>query len=161
MAELLARLHMKGARRAIAVAATGALGALLLWLAVIAGAGLAGRLVLAGFGGLALWAAVAVHRATRKDLLLTREGIFDETGRMLAAMENIEAVERGVFAFKPSSGFAVTLKEKTPSGWAPGVWWRVGRRLGVGGAVPGPEAKAMAEILELALADRAGRLRRD
>jgi len=119
------------------------------------------RAVLVLFGGIGLWAAWGVQKATEKDILLTRQGLFDETGQVLAAMEDIESVDRGVFAFKPSSGFVVKLSRRMEAGWAPGVWWRLGRRLGVGGSVSGLEAKAMAEILELALADRDGRLGRD
>ena len=40
----------------------------------------------------------------------------------------------------------VKLSRRMTAGWAPGVWWRFGRRLGVGGSVSGFEAKAMAEM---------------
>lgn len=158
MADLLARLRVRGARRVIAVVSLTLLGGALVWLAASPDMGLGWRGTLVVFGGAGLWGAWAVQKATEKDILLTRDGLFDETGRVLAAMEDIESVDRGVFAFKPSSGFVVKLARPMKAGWAPGVWWRFGRRLGVGGSVSGFEAKAMAEILELALADRAGKL---
>ncbi|MDJ1007957.1 MAG: hypothetical protein QNJ13_09055 [Paracoccaceae bacterium] len=161
MADLLARLRVRGARRIIAVVSLTLLGGILLWLAASQGMGAGWRAVLVLFGGAGLWGAWAVQKATETDILLTRDGLFDERGRELAPMDNIVAIDRGVFAFKPSSGFLVKLDRPMKAGWAPGVWWRFGRRLGVGGSVSGFEAKAMAEILELALADRAGTLKRD
>lgn len=161
MADLLARLRVRGARRVIAVVSLSVIGGALLFAAAAETIGFGWRAVLVAFGGAGLWGAWAVQKATEHDILLTREGIFDESGRMIAAMDDIVAVDRGVFAFKPSSGFVVKLARPMPFAWAPGVWWRFGRRLGVGGSVSGFEAKAMAEILELALADRAGKVNRD
>jgi hypothetical protein len=67
-------------------------------------------------------------------------------------------VERGAFAFKPSNGFLVRLDKPLGRGWAPGLWWRLGRLLGVGGVTSASQSKAMAEILSLELARRAGKL---
>lgn len=161
MSSPLARLRVRGARRVVAIVSLTILGGALLWLAAADGMGFGWRAVLVVFGGVGLWGAWSVQQATEHDILLTREGLFDDEGRQLAAMDDILAIDRGVFAFKPSSGFVVRLARPLPAAWAPGVWWRFGRRLGVGGSVPGHEARAMAEILELALADRAGRLKRD
>lgn len=73
------------------------------------------------------------------------------TGRPLALMEDIQEIERGMFALKPSNGFVVRLKTKAAPAWAPGLWWRTGRRLGVGGVTSAGAAKAMADLLALRL----------
>ena len=66
------------------------------------------------------------------------------------------SVDRGLFAFKPSNGFVVVLSQGGWRGWAPGLWWRLGRRLGVGGVTSAAQAKAMAEILSIEIARRDG-----
>ena len=94
-----------------------------------------------------LWLAVATMRATRDGLVLTHEALRTESGLTLCKVEDVHSVERGAFAFKPSGGFLVRLKSPATRGWAPGMWWRFGRSLGVGGAVNSGAAKAMAELL--------------
>ena len=47
---------------------------------------------------------------------------------------------------------------KGPAAWQPGLWWRLGNRIGVGGMTPGSQAKAMAEIIAIKLAQRDGGL---
>ena len=48
------------------------------------------------------------------------------------------------------------LKTRTPGPrvWRPGIWWRIGRRVGIGGVMPGHQTKAMAEILAALQAER-------
>ena len=68
-------------------------------------------------------------------------------------MGNIASVDRGAFAFKPSNGFTVRLKSPAPRAWLPGLWWRLGRRVGVGGATPGKAARDMADVITILLKD--------
>ncbi len=157
----LARLRAQGPRRVLAIAAVALLGVGFLSLAVAEGMGAGWRIFLFALSFLMVWGAWAIHKATQVDIFLTREALVDGRGLVLASFDNIEAIERGVFAVKPTSGFLVRLKRPMPFHWAPGAWWRIGRRIGVGGSVSGLQAKAMAEILELAIADRDGKLKRD
>jgi hypothetical protein len=69
-------------------------------------------------------------------------------------MDGIRSVERGAFAFKPSHGFTLVMKEKQPRAWAPGLWWRLGRRVGVGGVTSAGQTKFMAEQIALRIEDR-------
>ncbi len=146
-------------RRAFGAATLGLLGALLLWLAVAAPpASLPLMLFLVACGIAATAQALRLVTATSAGLLYAG-GILREAapeGRVLARLEDIEGVDRGVFAFKPSNGFVLTLRRGAPGarGWAPGLWWRVGRRVGVGGAVRAAEARTLAEILALQVAAR-------
>jgi hypothetical protein len=64
---------------------------------------------------------------------------------MIVPIDQIRSVERGVFAFKPSNGFTIRLKSKAPAAWQPGLWWRAGRSVGVGGVTSSTPAKFMAE----------------
>ena len=88
-------------------------------------------------------------RATGRTIRLTEAGLEQSDGRILVAMDEIAGVERGLFAAKPSNGFLIRLERSYPLAWAPGLWWRWGRRLGVGGMTRAGEAKAIAELLAL------------
>jgi hypothetical protein len=159
MPEVLATLSPSPARRLLALGLLLALGAILLWVALAQPPAAPGwRLFLLLLGGLVLALAEAMRRATRGRIELTDVGLSETGGRMLAVIEDIAAVERGLFAVKPTAGFLVRLRRPAPAAWAPGLWWRVGRSLGIGGVTGRAEARAMAEILQARLAarDRAG-----
>lgn len=86
-------------------------------------------------------------QATGDRIELTRNELRTGSGRVLTTVENVKSVDRGVFAFKPSNGFLVTLDKPCGKGWAPGLWWQRGRFLGVGGVVGGGQSRAMAEFI--------------
>ena len=110
-----------------------------------------GFLVVVGVG--ALFLADMMRRATLHKIELTDEVLRDTSGRELCRIDNIAAVERGAFAFKPSHGFLLRTKAPQPQAWAPGLWWRFGRKIGVGGVTPSGQAKFMAEMIALRLAE--------
>lgn len=150
---VLARLTPSPGRRFFAVGSFGILGALLIYLALaLPGGSVPIILLLLLAGGLATWMAWLLWQATASSIELTAEGLRDSNGRILAALPNIERVDRGVFVFKPSGGFSVVLKTKGFNGWAPGLWWISGRRVGIGGVTRSAEARYMAEILVMELA---------
>jgi hypothetical protein len=132
-----------------------ALGLVLLWVAVTAPARAPGwQAFLIGAGLAALGAAWAQWRATTRGLVLTRAGLVDTEGTEIAALADIVAVDRSLFAFKPSNGFLLRLARPAPRGWAPGLWWRLGRNVGIGGATPGGETRAMADLISILLSER-------
>lgn len=144
--DVLIAITASQARRWLGVAALFALGILFLTL-VFEPTGGVWRFVFLGFGALAFFAADRLRYYTNDTIELTREEIRTRSGRHLAFVANVKAVERGAFAFKPSNGFLVRLNESEGRGWAPGLWWQRGRLLGVGGVIPGGQSRAMAEIL--------------
>jgi hypothetical protein len=155
--EVLATVRPSPGRRAAGVGMLAALGLILLWVAATSPAAAPGwQAFLIGTGAASLWAALAQWRATARGLVLTRAGLFDTEGTEIVALERIESADRGLFAFKPSGGFLLRLSRPAPRGWAPGLWWRLGRRVGVGGATPGGETRAMADLLTILLAERDG-----
>lgn len=148
MSETLAILHPSPPRRAFGIGTLAALGGLLLWLVVAAPPdALGGTVFLAVCGAAALWSADRLRRATRGGLVLTREALMTEDGTELFRVADVTGVERGALAFKPSGGFLVRLSARQPGAWAPGLWWRWGRSVGVGGVTRSGEARAMADIL--------------
>ena len=124
------------------------LGTVLAWLASFPQPSILWQFAFLAAAVWVLWGAYRMYEATSERILLTREALVTGSGEVLARVENVAKVDRGVFAFKPSNGFLVRLKEpEGPSAWRPGLWWRRGTFLGVGGVVPGGQSRAMAEIL--------------
>ena len=141
-------------RRGMAVVVLAGLGLVLLWLGWSAAAAPLWGAVLAVFGIGALWSARRLWDATGVGIELTAQGLRDGSGRQIARWEEIAAVQRGPFAMKPSNGFGLTLTTPGPRIWEPGLWWRSGRRVGIGGVLPGHAARAMAERIATVIAAR-------
>ncbi|RDC75503.1 hypothetical protein DLJ49_01470 [Rhodovulum sp. 12E13] len=148
-------VHAAPARRAAGAGMLGLLGAILLWVALATPPSAPGwSLFLLAFGGLAIFGGWRLWQATATGLVLTDEGLADTTGRTIARLDEIVAVERGMLAFKPSNGFLLHLSRPGTRHWSPGLWWRLGRRVGVGGVTGAGETRAMADLIALALAER-------
>jgi hypothetical protein len=150
--EILAVLEPSPVRRWFAVAVMLVLGGLLFWLAMARPPeSLPLRFLLLVLGAGALVMAELIRRATETRIELTDEGMRDGNGRVICAFDNIAGVDKGAFAFKPSNGFLVRLKRADTYAWEPGLWWRMGRRIGVGGVTPAAQAKLMAERIQIRL----------
>jgi hypothetical protein len=150
--EILMRLYPSAGRRIFAIGVLYALGALLIWMAFTSAAGALFSVFSIAVGIVVLWGGEQLRRATSLVLELTDEGLRDTSGRWLARWDEIAAVERGAFALKPSNGFVLKLKEPGQRAWVPGLWWRVGNRVGVGGVTPMRPTKFMGEQMSLRLA---------
>jgi len=160
MAQELARLEVSQARRTVGIAMQGGLGLFLLYIvAARSGSELLGTLVLAGAGFAMLWFAWKFWRATDVALVLTTEGLFDGNGRPFCGFEDIEKVDRGFFAFRPSSGFVIICKTPVQRGWAPGLWWAFGKHIGIGGATGRAAGKQMADIISVMLTERGAEIK--
>jgi hypothetical protein len=156
--EVLVTMTPKPARRVFASGVTGLLGAILLYVAAATPpADLIWLAFLVALGAFSLWWAWRVWQATAVKLELTRTELREETGRRLCAIENVDRVDSGAFAFKPAAGFLIHLKEPMDRATAPGLWWRAGRRVAIGGATARGEGKAVAELINVMLAERQGR----
>lgn len=101
-----------------------------------------------------LWFGRALFLTDAARLIFDGERLVDDSGAEICRLDEIERVERGFAFFKPSSGFVLTLRAPRPRGWSPGLWWRLGRRVGVGGATPSRAGRHMADALSGALAMR-------
>lgn len=150
----IARVGVAPVRRWAGVATLGLLGLILLWLALArppAGLGLRAGVLVAGVGALLL--AARLHAATGRGLVLTETDLRESGpgGRRLARLDQVRSVDRGAFAFKPSHGFLLNLAPNSSEGraWAPGLWWRVGDRVGVGGVLRASDARFIAEAIAL------------
>ena len=137
-------------RRVVSLTAMIVLGGWLVYVGVnIQSGGFVWRaiLVLAGIAILAL--GQKYYRATANGIELTDQALRDTTGRVLCRLDEIEKVERGAFAFKPSNGLSIRVSTDGPNAWEPGLWWRWGRRIGIGGSTAPGAAKALADTITL------------
>lgn len=155
--EVLARITPKPARRILATGMTGGLGVILVYIAAtFPPADLVWLAFLIGLGSLCLYWAVRLWQASAVVLELTRTEMREEAGRRLFAVADVERIDNSPFAFKPAAGFLVHLSRAQPTVYAPGLWWRAGRRVAIGGVTARAEGKAMVELLNVMLADREG-----
>lgn len=152
----LAAIYRPEWLRKLLVLAIVAIGVTIFWVVIDGERSGAHTILLSLLSAGCLWVALAVYRAPGTAVILTEDGLFDDRGEMLCAFSDMERIDSGLLSFKPSKGFTVLLKTPAPRGWSPGLWWRLGRRCGVGGATPGRDGKAMAELLTNMLAKRDG-----
>lgn len=151
---IYATVEASGARRIFAYGILFSLGTLVIYTALARPPAIHWLVFMLGFGVASLWLAERLRRATLLVIELTETEVRDSSGMVLATMDEVKGVDRGVFAFKPSNGFTLVMKTKRPRGWAPGLWWRLGRRVGVGGVTSAGQAKFMAEQIAFRLNDR-------
>ncbi|MCB4455789.1 hypothetical protein [Leisingera sp. McT4-56] len=152
--EVLATIEASAGRRVMGTAMLGLTGGLLVYVAFAAPPSPAWLVFLVAVGTAALWLAVRMWQATVHRIELTAEELRCSDGQVIARVEDIEAIDRGFFAFKPSNGFLIRTGTQGRRAWMPGLWWRSGRRIGIGGVTPGSQGKAMSEILAAMLMQR-------
>jgi len=144
----IATLTPSPIRRAFSITVLMVLGVLLIYLAFTASLASVARqifLIAVGIGALSL--GDRIRRASALSIVMTQDTITDSSGRELCRMDDIVSIDRGMFAFKPASGFLVRTKLPLGRHWSPGLWWRFGRSIGIGGATPASQGKLMADII--------------
>ncbi|MFV0514508.1 MAG: hypothetical protein ACK5MY_12910 [Jhaorihella sp.] len=152
--EVLAVLAASRPRRALAAGAVGLAGVGVIYGAVTGSMAPVWQVLLALGGCAALWGAGRMWRATAGRIELTAAGLRGGDGIRIVPIGEIELLERGPFSAKPSNGFLIRLHRPGRAAWHPGMWWRLGRRVGVGGVSSRAEARVMAERLAGLLAAR-------
>ena len=140
-------------RRYAAILTLAGIGTILAWQSILGGV-LLTRILALVFAIGAVWLAVRIGQASAASLQLDEDGLSTNDGTLIVALDNIRRVERGPFAFKPSNGFLIVTKSPMRAAWNPGMWWRFGRRVGVGGVTSKADGKRVADRLTLLLKDR-------
>ncbi len=111
--------------------------------------GIVGQALLIAAALAALALAFAMWRGRGDSLHWTEAGLTNAAGRVIAARSAILSVDRNPMALKPSNGFTIHLDAKEPQAWQPGLYWRIGQRVGVGGLTSPGVAKALADRIAL------------
>lgn len=157
MSDVIASMHASAPRRVMGVGMLGVLGLLMFYLVSVDPPN---ELVYTVFmllvGVVALYSSWRMWTATDVELFLTKEALLSSRGEILCEIDNVEKVDRSMFAFKPSNGFLIKLKEPMPRGWAPGIWWRLGIRIGIGGVTAPAQGKMLADAMAAMIAERDG-----
>ena len=152
-------LRASPSRRVFALVTQAGLGLLLLWVALAhppqAPAWGVGLLAL---GAGVLWLTIRAWRGSAQAIVLDAGGLRREDGTPIAPIGNLVAVDRALFAMKPSNGFVARLDAPMAGAWVPGLYWRIGRRVGIGGITGGAETKLMADTLAVMI-DRKAAMR--
>ena len=111
-------------------------------------------LIMLLLGGLLLWIVNRIRVLTNTSLVLTDRDLRTGDGLLVADLENMKRVERGLFAFRPSGGFLLVLSHPVPFSWRPGLLYCIGRYVGIGGMTSKAQSKRMAEALTAMLLRR-------
>jgi hypothetical protein len=151
---ILARVGAAPVRRLFTIFALYALAGIVVYRGVSAPISLLGMVWLVLCCAVLFWAAQAVRRASARVIILTPDDLRDTSGVVLAQIADIEKMHRGALALKPSNGFTLQMREAQTAAWAPGLWWRFGRMVGVGGLPDKAATRFMAEALATLLAQR-------
>ena len=147
--EVLITVTPAHARRTIGVGAQVALAVLLIWFGFNGDGALFARIALTGAGAFMLVAARFIWTTSGRSLELTPTLLREApTNRVLAKVSDVSAVERGLQVLKPSNGLIVRTKTPSKRAFAPGLWWRAGKIIAIGGMMNAGQGKAMAEILQ-------------
>ncbi|KMK66333.1 hypothetical protein [Puniceibacterium sp. IMCC21224] len=144
---ILAEVRASAPRRVIGVGMLLFLGGLLIFVALDTPPTIGWQIFLVVIGLAALWLAGVMYQATKGVLSLTATELRDSDGTVLARIDEISKIDRGMFAMKPSNGFTLLLNRPQARCWRPGLWWRLGRRVAVGGVTPGSQTKPMADVI--------------
>lgn len=152
--EVLAVIEASATRRWMGIAMLTGLGGISIYVALASSPALAWQTFLIVVGGLALFVAERMRRATEMALELTETELRERGGQVIVQVADIQSLDRGVFAFKPSNGFLMTTKTAGPRHWRPGLWWQIGRRIGIGGVTSPNQSKMMSDIISAMLAQR-------
>jgi hypothetical protein len=152
--EVLATVTASQPRRWLGIAMLALIAFLVLYVAFARPPDLQWQIYLLVVGLASLWTASRLHSATTGRIVLTETELRDETGAVIVRLADIASVDRGAFAFKPSNGFLLRTKTPGPRTWRTGLWWRVGRRIGVGGVASAPQTKFMSEMISAIIAQR-------
>ncbi|UWQ17587.1 hypothetical protein [Jannaschia sp. M317] len=155
MTEPLHILRPSAPRRLFGLIVQLLLGAVLLYMAVVfPPEELFWQVFLFVLGGASLYLGMRGWQGSAVGIVLDENGLREEDGRMIAPLDQIASVDRALFSFKPSNGFLIRTKAPLGRAWVPGMWWRLGRRVGIGGVTGGAETKIVADALSFMVAQR-------
>ncbi len=85
---------------------------------------------------------------TGKSLILYEDRLVSTDGELLFEVNNVASIENGLFSFKPSNGVLFYLKEPMSFKWKLGLWWRFGKRVGIGGCTQKSSINFAVEVIK-------------
>ena len=96
---------------------------------------------------LGLWFIRFLKRYSKIGFLINQSGLFNLDGSIICKMDDIERIDISPYTFKSANGFIVILKTKSSFNLTPGLYWRLGKRISIGGLVSKSESKFLSQTL--------------
>ena len=96
---------------------------------------------------LAFWFRSFLKRYSKVGFLINQSGLFNLDGSIICEIGDIERIDVSPYTFKSANGFIVILKTKSSFKSIPGLYWRLGNRLSIGGLVSKNESKFLSQTL--------------
>ncbi|MEO0344428.1 MAG: hypothetical protein AAF198_13420 [Pseudomonadota bacterium] len=107
--------------------------------------------ILLAIAALFMWAAWRMWNAPHFGIVFDGDSLKTEDGATIAKMSEIQSVQVGLFVMRPSNGFMMMMKQPGIFPTRPGVVWRQGRRIGIGGILRSSEAKSIGRAIQVEL----------
>ena len=156
--EIIATVSASAPRRMMGIIVLTVMGGMLIYAGLTQPPqGLGWQVVLLLAGGITLYLTDRMRRATVVTLELTREALRDSEGRILARLDQIETVNRGMFAFKPSNGFVLTTRQPQDRHSNPVLRSSLGSRLAELGLTHAVQTKLNTDNIQTLLDERRAR----
>ncbi len=96
---------------------------------------------------LTLFGCFKFYQNTREELLLYEDRVASSSGELLFEVSNVKSIDNSLLSFKPSNGALIYLKSPMPMKVHYGLWWRVGKKVGIGGCTNRAEVNVMVDII--------------
>ena len=131
--EVIGTISASMGRRVLGIASLALLGFLLIYVSFTQPPAILGQVFLLATGSASLWIADKMRRATATVIELTASELRDSSGELICTLDDIESIDRGFFAFKPSNGFLLMTQKPRHTQLASGAlvafrtpyrdWW--------------------------------------
>ena len=108
--------------------------------------------LLLGLVLLALWFKRFLKRYSKVGFQINSTGLYDLETNLICKIDDIHKVDVSPYTFKSANGFIVFSKTKSKFRSVPGLYWRLGNRISIGGLISKNESKFLSTTL-LALID--------
>ena len=96
---------------------------------------------------LGLWLKRFLNRYSKIGFLINELGMFNLDESLIFKMDEIERIDVSPYTFKSANGFIILLKTKSSFKFIPGLYWRLGNRISIGGLVSKNESKFLSTTL--------------
>ena len=94
-----------------------------------------------------LWFKKFISQHPKVGFLLNQEGIFNLDNSIVCRIEDIETIDTSPYTFRSANGFIVFLRERSTFKIVPGLYWRLGNRISIGGLVSKAESKFLSTTM--------------
>ena len=90
-----------------------------------------------------LWFRRFLSRYSKIGFVISTDGLFDLNMDLICTIDDIKKIDVSPYTFKSANGFIILLKTKSSFKSIPGLYWRVGKRISIGGLVSKNESKLL------------------